>query len=276
VVAIAGVVIAVLLSGHGAPSSQQTIRLQRQEAYNDNLAAKWVVQQVSPTAIISSDKQMCAALVANGFSKRNVRVLGATSQTPLSSTLVIETASVRALFGTILATQNAPAVLTTIGSGTAQVDIRVMAPDGMAAAYNKALQSEQQTQRVAASALLTGGRVTTSAQAHRQMTQGLIDVRLVTLIAGITGSVPVDIVGFGNETPGLSSDVPLRYVDLAANDKASHLSSSAYVEAVTKYVDTQTSPTYRPTQPRVITLPGGTTILRLLFLAPSPLTLPPS
>jgi hypothetical protein len=55
--------------------------------------------------------------------------------------LVVETAAVRALFGSSLDTEWAPAVLAAFGSGEAEITVRVVAANG-AAAYLAALATD--------------------------------------------------------------------------------------------------------------------------------------
>ena len=81
---------------------------------------------------------MCAALTADGFPSRYVRVLGPTAPYPLTSNVVVVTQAVRELFGSSLSSDYAPAVLATFGSADASITVRVIAPRG-AAAYRAQL-----------------------------------------------------------------------------------------------------------------------------------------
>jgi hypothetical protein len=76
---------------------------------------------------------MCSVLEADGFPASNLRVLVASSPYPLTSTVVVETAAVRRMFGTSLAAQAAPEILSTVGSGSAIIRIRVVSAHGAAA-----------------------------------------------------------------------------------------------------------------------------------------------
>jgi len=105
-------------------------------------AAAWVAEQVSPDVTVSCDAVMCAALQAHGFPVSKLVVLGPTSPDPVPSVLVVETATVRELFGSSLAIAWAPAVLASFGSGTGTITVRVVAPHG-AAAYQAALNADR-------------------------------------------------------------------------------------------------------------------------------------
>jgi hypothetical protein len=270
-VAIAAVAIVAALSGHTSPPSASG-PLSRQEVANDNQAAEWVVQQVSQSAVVACDEQMCAALKAHGFPAANVRVLGPTLTSPLSSSVVIATATVRALFGTSLASAYAPVVLTTVGSGPGAIEIRAVARRGPAA-YQRALASDLASQRKFGVTLLTSPQITASPHARSEMKAGQVDGRVLLAILDLAGVQPVDIIDFGNETTLESPGVPLRDVDLAVGDKASRLTGQAYVDALIKALGTLS---YRPAQATTVTLPTGVTVLRIVFSAPSPFGVLPS
>jgi hypothetical protein len=268
-VAAAG--LAAALSGHSSPPSNgQSTTLQRLEAANDSQAAAWVLAQVSKATLVSCDKQMCAALEAHGFPRAKVVVLGPTSNYPVNSQLVIETAAVRQLFGSILASGYAPMILTTVGSGPAAIQIRVIAPHGTTA-YLQQLATDLANRRKLGASLLGGSQVATTRQADAQMTAGQVDVRALFALYKLAGAEPVDVLGFGNAERGESPGVPLRYVDLAASDKASRLSGLAYVSALESALRSL-SPTYRPIQAETMKV-AGVTVLRITFPAPTPLGL---
>jgi len=91
VLAAAGLMIgslAVLAVRHftGSPgNAQASAAMARQDAEARDQAAAWVVQQVSPSAIVSCDLVMCNALTAYGFPSRDLLVLGPTSPDPVTS-----------------------------------------------------------------------------------------------------------------------------------------------------------------------------------------------
>ena len=278
-IAAAAIVIAaslsVLLSQHSsAPPARhkghQGAPEQQQAAKNASATAAWVSAQVSHNAIVSCDQRMCAALQAAGFPARNIRILTATSTYPKTSTLVIETASVRAFFGTSLDYQFAPTVLTVIGSGSTQIDVRVIAPYG-AAAYQHQLNQDLQAWRSDEAAFLSTNQIKTSAQARSQLAGGKVDLRLLLAITGLAGTYPVDIVDFGNVANNASSDVPLRYADLALSDRPAGITVGAYDAEITKAL--KAAGQYRPSSVESVKLAGGTQVLRVAFSAPTPLGL---
>jgi hypothetical protein len=231
-------------------------------------AAAWVAEQVSPDVTVSCDVVMCAALKAHGFPVGKLVVLGPASPDPVPSVLVVETAAVRELFGSSLATTSAPVVLASFGSGSGAITVRVVAPHG-AAAYQAWLNADLVGRKASGAALLKYSRVTVSAMAKSQLVVGQVDSRLLLALALLAGSLPVDIVRFGNLGPGASPGVPLRFADLAESVPAAHMDSAAYARAawaVLGGVDARVRPA------RAVSGPvQGQAVLRVEFAAPSPL-----
>ena len=123
-----GVAVARYVASWPAHGDTVSPAEQRAEAASRRLAATWVTQQVSHAAVVACDPQMCAALTADGFPSRNVRMLGPTAPYPLTSAVVVVTQAVRDLFGSSFSSDYAPAVLATFGSADASITVRVIAP----------------------------------------------------------------------------------------------------------------------------------------------------
>jgi hypothetical protein len=270
---VAAVGLVAALSSHSSPpgSTGPSSALQRLEAANDSAAATWVHQQVSGSTPVSCDQQMCAALEAHGFPRASVLQFGSAPQYPLNSKLVIETATVRALFGTSLAQDYAPMILTTVGSGTAIIQIRVIASHGTLA-YQRLLAADLSNRQTIGKSLLQSRQITTTPQAHVQLAAGQVDGRALIALLNLAYTEPLDILGFGNVATGESPGVPLRYVDLATSDKASGLKGSAYVDVLVKALG-QMSASDRPIQDQTMKLSGDLSVLRITFPAPTPLGL---
>ena len=241
------------------PTSPATVRAQ---------AAAWVAEQVSQDVTVSCDAVMCAALQAHGFPASKLVVLGPASPDPVPSVLVVETATVRELFGSTLAAAWAPAVLASFGSGTGAITVRVVAPDG-AAAYQAALSADLASRKTSGAALLGDSQVAVSGDARSQLLAGQVDSRLLLALASLAGQEPIDIVRFGNLGPGASPGVPLDFADLAESIPATHLDTAAYARAVWAVLN-GTDARIRPE--RAISAPvQGQAILRVEFASPSPL-----
>lgn len=242
-----------------APASQAAVRAQ---------AAGWVAGQVSPDITVSCDAAMCAALKADGYPAGRLVVLEPTSPDPVPSVLVVDTPTVREMFGSSLAIAWAPAVLASFGSGAGAIAVRVVAPHG-ATAYQTSLNADLAGREAAGAALLRDSRVTVSATALGQLIAGQVDSRLLSALASLAGRQPVDIVRFGNLGQGASPGVPLRFADLAENVPAAHLDTAAYVSAVWAVLSGADA-RIRPAR-AVLGPVQGQAILRVEFTAPSPL-----
>jgi hypothetical protein len=241
---------------------------QRAEAASDLRAAKWITQYVSHADVVSCDPQMCAALTADGFPSRNVRVLGPTAPYPLSSAVVVVTQAVRDLFGSSLSSDYAPAVLAAFGSADASITVRVIAPHG-AAAYWAQISADRAAAQQAASWLVGTSGITVSAKAKKQLTAGLVDARLLLAIASLASSrQPVDILDFGNVGSGVDPRIPLRFADLAESDQAARSVSPAYLRSLRASLRAVPSGS-RPTIIVTATL-SGEPVLRIEFTAPTP------
>ena len=250
--------------GSGPASAQAA----RQEAAR-NQAASWVARQVSRDAVVSCDRVMCAALTAHGFPSRNLLVLGPTSNYPVSSAVVVETAAVQELFGSSLATAWAPALLASFGSGSAAVAVRVIAPHG-AAAYRIKLNADLANRKNAGAGLLNDQQITVPVLASAQLSGGQVDSRLLLALADLAARHPIRIVQFGNDGPRASADIPLRFVDLAENVPAADLARAAYVRSVRAYLSSVNA-SFRPAAMTTVLLANGQAVLRVEVAAPSPL-----
>ena len=231
-------------------------------------AATWVSQQVSHAVLVACDPRMCAALTADGFPSRDVRLLGQTATYPLTSAVVVVTQAVRDLFGSSLSFNIAPAVLATFGSADASITVRVIAPDGAAAYYAQAGADLAERKKIGADLAQTSG-ITLSAEAKEQLVAGQPDSRLLLVIASLASRQPVDILDFGNIGPGADPAIPLRFMDLAESDPAARPAGPAYLRALRASLSALSKP-LRPT--RIVTVVGQP-VLRIEFTVPTPLTL---
>ena len=136
-------------------------------------------------------------------------MLGTGASGPLSSDLLVATAAVRQEFGARLASVYAPDVLASFGTGSAQVAIRVVAPDG-AAAYTASLRADQAARVSAGKQLLRNPRIHVSAPALPALADGQVDARLLTVFAALATLHSVRVLGFAAAPAGASPGLPLR------------------------------------------------------------------
>jgi hypothetical protein len=250
------------MPGSGPPSAAPA----RHEAAVRAEAAAWVAQQVSPGVTVSCDQAICAALAARGFPRRDLLALGPVSPDPRHSTVVVETAAVRALFGTSLDLAWAPAVLASFGSGPAGITVRVIASHG-AAAYQTVLVADLAARKAAGTALLKDRQISIPAPARAQLAAGLVDMRVLQALTALSKHQPVSLVDFGNSGPGASPGIPLRFADLSATGQVIARERD-YLSALKGQ--------FRPVRTVPVVLPDGQAVLRVEFTAPSPLRAPGS
>jgi predicted Ser/Thr protein kinase len=232
-------------------------------------AITWILQQVSRAAVVSCDPQVCADLVSRGFPSANLLTLGATSNDPLGSALVVATGPIRAQYRGRLVSVYAPAIIATFGSGDARIDIRLVFPGG-AANYRAVQQTALRARKVADAQLLANSQIEASATARAQLLSGDVDPRLPQLLAIMAERHPVRIVDFVNQSPGGGPASLLRSMDLAAVDGAAHMTRAAYLGWMQSFISAQRAQ-YLPASMQQITLRTGQAVLRIEYRTPSPL-----
>jgi hypothetical protein len=272
VIAVAAIVagsvgIAAAGRNHAARRGGGTTALSSEAALRDQAAA-WVSAQVSRAADVSCDPVMCLALQAHGIPAGDLNELRPGSADPLGSDVIVSTAAVRSEFGARISSVYAPAVLASFGSGSARIDVRVIAAGG-ARAYTTALSADLAARKMIGGQLLRNSRVTVSAAARPQLAAGAVDSRLLIILATMSNLHPVSIAGFGGSGPGASPGVPLRFADLAAGPVTAR---AAYFPLAAAFLRAQ-KPPYQPALIQAVRLPDGQPALRVDFAAPSPLGL---
>ena len=270
------VAVTVMLSGPGRPSAGQpgsakavAANAVAAAAAVRQRAAVWVAGQASPDAIVACDPAMCAALEARGVPAGRLLALTPARSDPLGSDLVVATAAVRGQFGARLVGVYAPVSLASFGSGSARIDVRVVAPDG-AAAYWTALAADVRARASAGGQLLRNRSIHVSAAARTALANGEVDPRLLVTLAALAHLRPLDITGFGGPSPGASAGVPLRSAEItgAAPPGSRH---PVPLRSLMVVMQAQRAP-YVPSSLEMVRIPGGA-VLRIGYPVPSPLGL---
>jgi hypothetical protein len=234
-------------------------------------AARWVSAQISKNAIIACDDVMCSELINEGVSASNLLVLSPTAPDPLGADIVMGTAALRSQFGSRLATEYAPSVIASFGSGRSRVDVRVVAADG-AAAYEKAQASAVAARQRDGSLLLHNSKISVSAAAEPELIAGLVDPRLLVMLPVLAGQHPIRIVGFYDRAPRSSPGIPLTGAELAGADPAAGLSGSSYLRWLLTFLRGQRAQ-FRPVSITTARA-NGLVVVRIRFARPSPIGLP--
>src|SRR5204863_634439 len=159
---------------------------------------------------------------------------------------------------------DAPAAIASFGSGSRQISVRVIYPQG-AAAYAAALRRDIAERKTDEITLLENPRITAPPTARRQLQDGQIDPRLLLTLAQLASQWRLSIVMFGDRAPGASSGVPLRSADLAVTGDAAGQARrmSAYAHQLQEF--------FTGARIRAVRPANGQDVVRVEFAAPSPL-----
>ena len=267
---IAGVIAVVAVRQFSPPAAKPPTGAQlHQDATVRAATITWLTQHVSQNTRVACDRVTCAALTARGFPAHELLVVGPASGDPFrSAAVVVETPAVLSMFGSNLATGWAPDILASFGSGAAHTAIRVVAPHG-AAAYRTQQRLDLAARKTAGPPLLmNNSQINVPPLAGLQLATGRVDSRVLLALADLAGQQPINIVQFGNDAPGGSANLPLRFVDLAESVPEAHQTPAAYVQSVRAYLG-RAGNKYRPASMTTVAV-NGQPVLQVDFSAPSP------
>jgi tetratricopeptide (TPR) repeat protein len=233
------------------------------------MAAEWVSQQVSHSAIVACDPLMCSALGARGIPAARLLVLRTGTPSPRGAALVVATPVVRRQFGSRLDREYAPTIIAGFGSGAGQVNVQVVAPDGVAV-YLTALRQDAAARKAAGAELLTNKRIGATAQARTQLAAGQVDSRLLILLPALAATHPVQLLAFGDSGPEAGLGTPLCSADLSGSGKAAGIADTSYLSWLTSFVRAQLVPFAGSV---VVVSRGNQSVVRVTFARPSPVGL---
>jgi hypothetical protein len=256
--------LVVLLKRHaGTPSAVAPTTTSAQAVEARAAAAAWVASQVGRAAPISCDQQMCQELQAHGDPAAHLMVLRPGAGNPLHSRVIVVTPAVIKMVGTEFLTANAPAAIASFGSGSTQVSVRVIYPQG-AAAYAAALRNDIAERKTGEATLLQNPRITAQPAARQQLEGGQVDTRLLLTLAQLASQWPLSIVAFGDRAPGASPGIPLRSADLSVTGNATSQARqmAAFVHGLGGY--------FADARIKVVRLADGQDAVRIEFAAPGP------
>ena len=227
-------------SGHGPVTASRGAGSQPLSSASQ-LAAAWVAQQVARSAIVACDPPMCSALEAQGVPATNLLVLRADTTSPLGAQVVVVTPAVRSQFGSRVDSVYAPSVIAGFGSGPDQVSVQVVAENGPGA-YLTALRQDLADRKTAGAQLLANKHIQASAEARAQLAAGAVDSRLLIMLPALAAVHPIQVLAFGDSTPGAGPGVPLCSADLSGSGQAASMSEVSYLRWLTGFVGTQLVP----------------------------------
>ncbi len=282
VVVIAGGAVAAVLAAHaqaaGSHSQHASIRPKLTPAQaaaqaaaaaaaraNGEAAARWIAAQVGQGLVIGCDPATCTAILAAGYPTGGQVVLQPGVPLPGSS-LIVETAAVRAQYGTQLASA-APAVIASFGTGAQAVQVAVLVPGGPQA-YSLAASNALAARRKAGRALLHDRNVHARGAIKTDLGSGLVDPRLITELSRLAARYAVYVVRFGDSGPQAGAAVPFRMAEVAVLSSRSGRRASSDLSGMEKLLTKQPAGYRAELLPK--RLAGGTRVLEIEFLAPSP------
>jgi hypothetical protein len=265
----ASVAVSRSLTPGQKPSSPPQRQHQPVAVSATNEAAAWVAAQVSRSDLVSCDLVMCEALEVHGFPSTNLLALSPGSPDARHSQVIVMTAAARADVGSRFASRYAPAVIASFGSGGTQIDVRVIAPDGVAA-YRSALASDLDARQTVTAELLANPMLTVSGAGRRQLRAWHVDPRLLIIISYLTTLDRVSVVAFGDAGPGAGATGPMRSAELAIETNSGRALGAAGLRRTIGALNQQQAP-YRQTFAGVTRLPGGQLGLDVEYAAPTPL-----
>ena len=249
--------LTLVLSGHFARGGREaSAHGSRIEARTSNLAAAWVVSQVSRGAGVMRPGY-AQALRARGLPASDLYSLGPDTTSPLPSEVIVATAAVPAQFGDLLSAVYAPAVIASFGSGQRRIDIRDVALHGTAA-YWSVLHRDLLSRKAAGTELLRNGRIAASALARSQLTAGKVDSRLLTAVAVMASIHPVYLVAFHSFAPGATAGLPLRFINVAetgSRSQAYRPITARFVRSMVGFRSAQRAP-FQPARVQTVRLAG--------------------
>ena len=213
---------------------------------------------------------MGAVLQAHGVPAGRLLVLTPAKPDLLGSDLVVATPAVRNEFGARLPDVYAPVTLATFGSGSARIELRVIAADG-AAAYRRQLAADVRNRKAAGATLLYNSRIHIAASARDALADGDVDSRLLATLATLAHLHPLDIIGFGSPSRGASAGMPLRSAELTAAAPPGS-SRPVSLRSLMAVLRAQRTP-YLPSSLQIVRISPPAAVLKIEYPVPSPLGL---
>jgi hypothetical protein len=185
---------------------------------------------------------------------------------PGTGSLIVATEAVRAQYGTQIATA-APAVIASFGTGAQAVQVAVVVPGGPGA-YSQAVSNALAARRQAGRTLLRDRQLHVRGAIRTDLQAGLVDPRLITVLAKLAARYAVDVVRVGNTGPQAGAAMPFRMAEVAVSSSPSGRGASSDLSGMEKLLKSQ--PARYRAELLQIRLAGGVRVLEIRFLAPSP------
>jgi hypothetical protein len=112
---------------------------------------------------------------------------------------------------------------------------------------------------------LANKNIHASAAARMDLSDGMVDPRLLVTLSALAAKMPVQLILFDDSSPGASAEVPLRGAEIGA-------AGASGLSAIMGFLAAQRSD-YLPSNYKKITIDGGRSVVAVQFDAPGPLGL---
>jgi hypothetical protein len=205
---------------------------------------------------------MCAALQEQGVTAGRLMPLQAGAVNPHGATVMVTSGMV----GSQLASQYAPAVIASFGTGSARVDVCATEPGGPVG-YESALRADLAARKSAGSQLLRNRYIHFTADQAAQLLAGEVDSRLLVTLAALSSQYAFRATAFGDTSPGVQA--LFRDVTITGDSRRPGAAELGKVMALVN----EQPPPYLPTHATIIHTAAGQAALQIEFAAPSPLGL---
>jgi hypothetical protein len=203
-------------------------------------AARWLYREVSRSQIIGCDTLMCALLVKAGVPSADLMLMSPSTEDPLGAGIIVATPDLRSQFGPRLSSEYAPAILASFGTGSARVDVRVIASWG-AGAYQLALTRDIAARELQGTQIVGNSSIVLPASAKTELAAGQVDPRLLITLPFLAHRHAVRVLAFYDRAPGASPGVPFTGVKLAGADPKAGMPAHAYLRWLVSFLHSQRS-----------------------------------
>ncbi|HEY2521440.1 MAG TPA: hypothetical protein VGJ19_15110 [Streptosporangiaceae bacterium] len=171
----------------GAPSAAIRARAQ---------AASWIAGEVSDSAIIACDPDLCPVLQQQGIAAGQLMPLRTAAARPLGADVLVTSGPAGGL-----AERYQPARIASFGSGASRVEMFAVEPGGPSA-YRAALRADLAARRSAGSQLLRNPHIRFTAPGAALLRAGQLDTRLLATLAVLASRYSFRVTALGDAAPG--------------------------------------------------------------------------
>lgn len=232
--------------------------------------ARWATEHIGTGQVIACDAAVCGALGAAGFPDTSLVRIKESAGELQSADVVALTTTLRARLGTAVDEITAPRPFAAFGRGAGAAELYAVAHEGRAA-YAGRTAADLAERRDAGQALLANESLTFSGPALALLSEGLVDMRVCTLLAALGGEHTLGISSFGDAAPGAADTVARAGLEIETVDSVGAAGDAEPATALRALIAAQRPP-YLPLDTAVRPSAGGrSAILTVRYAQPAAL-----